>query len=225
MNPQYAKKLIDATAQSYDTISDLFSATRQYNWEEIKKIVHQYAEPRQNIIDIGCGNGRLYNTLRNYDTNYLGIDISSKLITEAKKLWPQANFQIGDFFDIPVKDNSIDIIFAIAFFHHIPSEQFRQQALLETHRILKPSGLFIMTNWNLYQPKYEQYINSNFQMSKDLDENDALIPWKNPQGQKLTDRYYHAFTLEEIKNLLKSNNLKVIRNYQNKYNLITISQK
>jgi len=219
MKQDYAKKIIHQLAEDYDTISDQFDQTRQHNWQEISDIIVNYVSKDSNILDIGCGNGRLVQNIPS-ESKYTGLDISPKLISKAKAKHPTHNFVTGDILALPFQDNSFDIVFAIASFHHIPSVEFRIKTINEITRVLNKDGIFVMTNWNLYQPKYEKYINTDYQISKDLDTNDTLIPWKNSDRDVLAQRYYHAFTLDEIEELFSE--YEIIENKKSKHNLITI---
>ncbi len=222
MKLEYAKKIIHQLSSDYDTISDQFDQTRQHNWQEISDAIQKYVSNDSKILDIGCGNGRLLQNIPE-NVDYTGLDISQNLITKAQTNHSDRTFVVGNILELPFEDNIFDVIFAIASLHHIPSDQLRQNAINEIKRVLKPNGILIMTNWNLNQPKYMQYHNTNHQIDKNMDENDTIIPWKNPQGEILAQRYYHAFTLEEINNLLSE--FEIIDNEKSKHNLITIAKK
>ncbi len=57
------------------------------------------------ICDFGCGFGDLYLYLTERFTNidYVGIDLSVKLIEEAKRRYPQAAFEVRDILENPLK--------------------------------------------------------------------------------------------------------------------------
>ncbi len=224
MFPSYAKKIIHQLAQDYDNISDHFDITRQHNWSTIQDLIGQYVKKDQNILDLGCGNGRLTKNLPS-NINYTGLDISPKLISLARKNNPEHKFQTGDLTNLPFPDHTFDIIFAVASIHHIPSNTLRRQAISEIYRVLKQEGIFIMTNWNLYQPKYLPYFNTNHILDKKMDENDTLIPWKNSAGETVISRYYHAFDLDEIQKLILRKDFNIILNISDKFNLTTVARK
>jgi len=218
MDQKTAKKIIAETAHAYDKISARFSQTRQHNWDDIKSLVEIHVKPGDNLVDLGCGNGRLISILPEL-IHYQGIDISEKLIAEAKKLHPKHDFKVGNLLALPYPDSSQDVAIALASLNHIPSDKFRQQAIKEIRRILIPGGIFIMSNWNLLQDKYRQYIGQD----PDLDPNDALIPWKDNQGNILAQRYYHQFSLEEIEQLLSG--FTIENNCATNTNFITVAFK
>lgn len=237
MNKSYAQKLVDKTQQDYNQLAKEFSATRAFAWEELKDLI-QHVKPQNKILDAGCGNGRLFQLLRHKNINYLGIDNSQSLISEAKQKYPNASFQIMDLLNMQFEPETFDIIFCIAALQHIPSKKFRLQVLRDFNHFLKPNGLLIMTNWNLWQKKY--FFNTlKFSLLslagkyKELDLKDIYMPWRARFGT--VDRYYHAFTPKELNCLLKQANFKIIKSYYvqhgqkvnwlNGHNLCTISQK
>ena len=179
------------------------------------------------ILDLGCGNGRVIEFLyKHYLSNnfrYIGIDNSEKLLEQALKLHPKEIFLPGDQLSLPIEDNQTDIILNIAAFHHIPSRNLRLQALLEMKRILKPSGVLIISVWNLFQRKY--WLENLKAWLKFLTSfgnyapNDLFIPWKNNQGEVLSHRYYHNFLPSELKSIIKSAGLEIIESYSVKKGL------
>ena len=53
------------------------------------------------VLDLGCGQGDLYKylKLRNVNCNYLGIDVSEKMIEKANKRFPNGKFVLCDFME------------------------------------------------------------------------------------------------------------------------------
>lgn len=205
-----AKKILSEVKNSYSIISNEFSDTRHHSWKEFdffKPYLFEGAE----IVDLGCGNGRLVNFLDQHflssNFKYIGIDNNEALLEKAHQLFPRNAFLPGDQLEIPIDNHQVDLIFNIAAFHHIPSRELREQALLEMNRVLKPDGILIMSVWNLWQKKYWlenlkawlRYVISFGRFAP----NDLYIPWKNGKQKTLVKRYYHNFLPIELKKLLK----------------------
>jgi len=204
MNEKYAKYLLRKTLQDYNTIFAHFSKTRSYVWEELRYLT-QLCIPGEKILDLGCGNGRLLELLKDFNIDYIGIDDSEKLIEVAKQRYPDKRFQKANALSLPFPNNYFDKIFSIAVFHHIPSEKFRLKFLKEGKRVLKPKGLFILTVWNLFQKKFLKYHLKFFFLKvigkSKLDFKDIFYPWKSPSGEIIVQRYFHCFTKKELKGL------------------------
>jgi len=237
MQRSYAQKLIVKTKQDYHQLAKEFSATRAFSWQELEELV-KFVKPEQNILDAGCGNGRLYQLLKNKNIKYLGIDNSDALISEAKTKYQFGNFRQMDLLDLHFETETFDIVFCIAALQHIPSKELRLQVLKDFHHILKPNSYLLMTNWNLWQAKYFwQTLKYSFSSiagkHRELDIKDVYMPWKARFG--VVDRYYHAFTKKELASLLEQAGFKVEEQYYvkkgersnwwNGFNLITIAKK
>ncbi len=101
---------------------------------------------RNNIVDIGCGNGALANYLaiNDYSRQILGIDYSKKRILDAKKTSPlnrNVKFVYGDV--VSKKLPPADCYLICDVLHHIPYEQ--QEKLLSsiTKKMKKENVLII----------------------------------------------------------------------------------
>jgi arsenite methyltransferase len=98
------------------------------------------------ILDAGCGGGYSALLLFGEELNnnyYLGVDISDAVIT-AKKRFDESNIK-GEFIkasitDLPVPDESIDIIFSEGVLHHTDSTE---NALKYLSKKIKKNGFFM----------------------------------------------------------------------------------
>lgn len=215
MREKKAKSVLEQVQETYNEIADEFSDSRATAWDEFQFFI-PYLTKGQNIVDLGCGNGRLLDYLNKktegWDKpafHYLGIDNSEKLLGKAHQIHPEAIFLPGDQLQIPIDDGKIDLIFNIAAFHHIPSKKLQMQALQEIHRILKKNGILCLTVWNLWQKKYWKsmlkallrwiFTLGNYSIG------DLFIPW----GNKKIPRYYHAFLPGELEKLIKKSGFEI----------------
>jgi len=156
MKKKYAENLLKKTKQDYDKIAQEFSATRWRIWEEAEFLFNDYVMPGEKVLDLGCGNGRFFEFLKDKDIHYIGVDFSEKLIEIAKNKYPKLKFEVANALNLPFPNNYFDKIYSIAVLHHIPSKQFRLQFLQEARRVLKSNGLLILTVW---EPKSKKNLN------------------------------------------------------------------
>lgn len=209
MKPDTAKELLKKVQNDYKKIAGEFDKTRKRPWPEFEYF-KKYIQKNDIVLDIGCGNGRLYEFLKDIpDIKYTGIDNNNEFIKIAQKNYPSANFVVGNLMNLPFKDNA-DIALSIASLHHIPSRLLRKKSIREIHAKLKNDGILIITVWNLFQKRYIKYIikalfNFIVRFGK-FGWNDAFIPW----GKSGIDRYYHAFTPNELKSLIKNNGFSIV---------------
>lgn len=204
-----SKQIIDQNKDVYNAIAHKFNSTRDYLWNDLKPL-EQYVADGQTIIDAGCGNGRLYQLFKKNQVNYIGTDQSEGLIEIAKKRFPEGKFEVTGLTEMDLEEEIADRIFAIASFHHLPDTQTRLKSLKRLKRLLKPDGLLIMTNWNLYSDWAK---GKNF---KHDDKGNFFIPWLNPRKEVLGERYYYGFVFEELYELAEAAGLEIVKQYYTK---------
>ncbi len=209
MRDKTAEQLLKKIKRDYGKIAEEFNQTRQSDWKEFKSFL-KYIKDNDFIADLGCGNGRFYDFIKRHrKIKYIGIDNSKKLLEHARA--KKAKFIHGDLLNLPLEDRDVDIAVAIASLHHIPSKGLRKRVTQEMCRILKKEGTLIISNWNLFQPKYKKYIwkarlRHILSFGK-YDWRDTFIPW----GKSGVKRYYYAFTEKELRKLLTHNGFKIVK--------------
>lgn len=109
------------------------------------------------ILEIGCGYGRASINLSKEKNlscaHYYGIDISESLLrrlTYLKKVYdfyPSAEFNLicDSAENLPIEDNSVDLIISNAVLMHIEQKKV-EKLMLEVARVLKPGGSFVFNN-------------------------------------------------------------------------------
>jgi ubiquinone/menaquinone biosynthesis C-methylase UbiE len=228
MDKEYAEYLLVKTREDYNLIAEDFSRTRDEIWDEMFFLFENYLKPGDEVLDLGCGNGRWFKLFKTYNIDYIGVDSSVKLIDMAQKNNPEAKFQVEEGLNLSFPDNFFDKIYSIAVLHHIPSKEFRLEFLKEAKRILKPGGIIVITVWKLKDQTYLfiKYTILKLLRKSKLDFRDVLEPW----GKKL-ERYYHCFSETELINLIKEAGFKIkeggiIKNEAgNRQNLYIVAQK
>lgn len=207
--------------QSYDNFSHTFSKSRKaMKWPEMdyfKDFIKTNLWESRNfkVLDIWCGNGRLLNYLKpnNLDKFYLWIDESAWMINEAKKEFPDNNFEVLDMTNLDKLDKRFDILFFIASFHHLKTIEKRQEVLQKSLKLLNKNGLIFMTNWNLL---------SDFNSKKYQE----IQKWNQDFNIKIWEfsRFYHGFKPEELENLFKNSGVEIIENriFEWERNIISI---
>ncbi len=232
MQEKKAKKTLEEVRKTYNLIAEEFSQSRQFIGKEFN-LFKPFFKDGQHIVDLGCGNGRLLNFLDKEHPrfSYIGIDNSEAILEEAKKLHPQAQFKVGDQLKIPLRDESVDLLFNIRAFHHIPSKKMHAQALQEIKRVLKKNGVLIVTVWDLWQLKFAGDLIKAFARSimtiGRYSFKDTLIDWNHKAF-----RYYYAFTPNEFKKEILMSGMKILEFYtpknspvENSYDFIAIARK
>ena len=209
MKREVAQQILNENRESYDNMAGEFSSTRERFWSELTFLA-EHATPGMRVIDIGCGNGRFYPSLRERQIDYTGIDNSKGLLAQAHKKYPDITFIEGDATSLPFPDASFDIAFSFATIHHIPSKALRKKVITEAARVLKPGKTFIVTAWYLWSPPYRKKVFTAAGLSalylSRLDIGDVMLTF----GKDKHQRYLHAFTLPELELLLEGNGFEVV---------------
>lgn len=243
MKASQAEKIISDIETGYDLIADKFSGTRAFMWRDLG-FIKDMVKPEDRVLDFGCGNGRLAGFLDGNYKEFVGVDISQKLIDIAKQKYSSektefikisANAKRSDraakermpayrqaggrtSFVLPFKNSYFDVIFSIAVFHHFPSKAYALSIAKELHRVLKPGGKIVVTAWNLWQKRFLR-----FSLKKDESDWESLyIPFK--AGDKVFERYHHPFKIVELENIFQEAGFKKLKT-KKAWNLLYIGQK
>jgi len=196
-------KILEINKQSYETIAADFSETRQFLNPDIKALLFEVKES-DSVLDLGCGNGRLLEGLKN--NNYIGVDASAGLIAEAKKNYPQSKFVQADILTLKTPQQ-FDVIFMLSVLNHFP-KKYHEEIIKKVSSMLKPAGKLLMINWNMWKLSGKKNIWRGKHVSglKGI-----MTSWQS--GVKKADLFYYAFTKGELNRLLAKNGLKVQKNY------------
>lgn len=120
-------------------------------------IAQTLAKPRdgkiKRIVDIGCGIGRLSVALAETfpEAEVWGLDVGGPLVRYAHRraveLGTPVHFAQRLAEDTKFADNSVDIVAAYILFHEV-SEQGAKDIVQEVFRILRPGGVFDVTDFH-----------------------------------------------------------------------------
>jgi SAM-dependent methyltransferase len=97
---------------------------------------------RVRLLDIACGSGFAARLAADRGATVAGLDASEPLLAIARARTPAGDFRLGDMLDLPFDDAAFDVATS---FNGI--WKGFDGALAETHRVLRPGGLFGMTFW------------------------------------------------------------------------------
>lgn len=191
----------------YNEFAETFSNSRKsLSWPELDYFIDfiwWIFNQKIAILDIGCGNWRLLKYLKatKLEFSYLWIDSSSGMIDEAKKEFPNNNFQMLDMLNLDKVWQKFDIIFFIASFHHLEKPDGRMRALACAKELLNYGWIILMTNWNLlWENNFKKY------------EKSYLWNWDFSIKIGKSSRYYHWFEVNELEKLFVGNGFEIIKN-------------
>jgi ubiquinone/menaquinone biosynthesis C-methylase UbiE len=134
------KQRYDSTAHIYD---------RRYSEEQTAKIKaaleHVNLQKRGLVLDAGCGTGLLFNHFANRTEALVGLDISRKILMQAKsreKNLSDAHLILGDADNMPLKEEAFDCVFAVTLIQNTPNPI---ETLNEIKRVAKKDAVIVTT--------------------------------------------------------------------------------
>lgn len=127
-------------AASYDQAAEL---QRSIGQQLIQQLPSQLMP--STLVDLGCGTGYFTKQLqqRFRQADVFGIDLAEGMLKQSKALNEACYWLAGDAEQLPLVDNSVDLIFsnlAVQWCHDF------SKVLEEAHRVLKPQGVFVFTS-------------------------------------------------------------------------------
>jgi len=134
------------------TVSDYAKAVSEVGlWESEKMMIEKYFNPKNRILDIGCGAGRT--TIGLYKLGYHlieGLDLSEAMIVQARRISKDLNynisFRVGYAACLDYNDETFEVaLFSFNGIMQIPGKENRIKVLKEIKRILKLEGYFLFT--------------------------------------------------------------------------------
>jgi SAM-dependent methyltransferase len=113
---------------------------RRLTWDR-----YEEKRPAQDVLDLGCGNGRHVVYFASLGFRTSGIDISPQAIEWGRE-WcrregREVDLRVGDVTRLPHSDEAFDVVVSHGVLDHMPMEDARLAAE-QVRRVLRPSGLF-----------------------------------------------------------------------------------
>lgn len=77
------------------------------------KLVNPIKSEIKNALDVGCGTGTYCQELSKLGIKIKGIDYTEELIMEAKKKFPNLDFEVGNGYNLNFENKSFDLVISI----------------------------------------------------------------------------------------------------------------
>ncbi len=135
---------------------------------ELNPVIHAYLKEGCEILDIGCGSGKVSIQLASPGNSVTGIDLNREGIELAKAtaknlgLAERLEFRVGDASEMPFGNETFDFVIIQAFLTSVPDRRERAGIMREACRVLKPGGCLYLAEfgqtWNskIYRERYLQ---------------------------------------------------------------------
>jgi SAM-dependent methyltransferase len=191
MDPKTCALLADLNRHFYAAFASDFDRTRR-GWPRGFDLILSYLPPGTNVLDLGCGNGRLLAFLvaRGWHGSYLGLDNDPRLLSLAQEIAHRASaveaaFVQADLLDPAWRTTLVGRhptrIVCLAVLHHIPGRRNRRNFVAGCSALLPPGGLVILSTWQFLsaerlRSRILPWATAGLS-SKDVEPGDYLVAW------------------------------------------------
>lgn len=110
--------------------------------QTVTKLVGEFAKPRGNLLELGCGTGNILKSFVDHYTIF-GLDNSEGMLTFARQKLPKATFYLGDMTNFTLKPSFDVILCVFDSINHLTSYVEWQSLFKHTRKHLKKGGIFI----------------------------------------------------------------------------------
>jgi len=94
-------------------------------------------------LDAACGTGRHTAYLASLGHTVIGVDTSPEMLARARAKVPDGTFHEADLHDLPLADDSVDLVVCAIALSHVAD---LAQALTELVRVLRPNGHLVISD-------------------------------------------------------------------------------
>ena len=135
--------------RSYDEIADRYDRVWAQRFEVVARRIWALMPPKagDHILDIGAGTGIVHRTVPEPAREALmcvGCDRSAGMVRQARRQVVGLRVLVADATALPFRNESFDLATASFVLSHVRSYS---DALAETRRVLRPSGVLAVSNW------------------------------------------------------------------------------
>ena len=118
-------------------IRECLMSTFETIWREV---LDGEKEGRISVLEPGCGSGNDYRFVDGFGIarliDYTGLDICEKNISNAKEMFPDVRFEVGNVLELGAADNAFDYCFVHDLFEHLSIEAM-EVAIAEVCRVTR----------------------------------------------------------------------------------------
>jgi tRNA (uracil-5-)-methyltransferase TRM9 len=211
-------KLNELNRRFYQAVHMDFSRTRQAPWPgwiQLKSPLKNLPQPFS-VLDVGCGNARFGRFLESegYTFEYEGVDNSPDLLHETGEFPAKTGDFVTDSLGRLVTKPDYDLVVMFGVLHHIPGIDTRKKLLEEAARLVRPSGLLILSMWQFaadsrFTKKFKPWSSVSIN-EREVETGDYLLPW----GDTTALRYVHQVSEEEEQALIASVDMPLVEAFE-----------
>jgi SAM-dependent methyltransferase len=146
----YSQASQEYRAETLGGVRTVAALGRTERTEIVLDLVMRHVPRGALVADIGCGPAQYAGPLTSHTYRYIGIDLVAAMFADAARLAPStARFVVGTADRSPLGDNSVDGAICIGVMEYTREPW---KVLHELHRVLKPSGITVLSFPNVINP-------------------------------------------------------------------------
>jgi SAM-dependent methyltransferase len=135
---------VDNTLDYRSPDSERFWKTGEQQLDTLLGAVGAVIEPGDEVVEIGCGVGRLTRVIARRAESVRALDVSPRMLELARREHPQpgnVEWLLGDGVSLGgIEDESADAVISHVVFQHIPDPAVTLGYVREIGRVLRPGG-------------------------------------------------------------------------------------
>ena len=133
------------TREGYATWAQFYDEAPNQLLEVEQPIVREILDglPVGIALDAACGTGRHTAYLAALGHQVIGLDSSPEMLARARENVPAGDFHVADLHDLPLADDSVDLVVCAIALNHVPD---LAPVLREFVRVLRPNGHLVTSD-------------------------------------------------------------------------------
>lgn len=142
---------MDSVRAAYDAVAPAYADTFMHELDDRpleRSLLRCFAaictRRSGTVADIGCGPGHVTSHLARHGLDVVGLDLSPRMIEEARKRSPRLEFRVGSMTALDEADDELSGIVALYSIIHLEPGA-RKRAFGEFARVIEPGGLLLIS--------------------------------------------------------------------------------
>src|SRR6476646_9047311 len=122
--------------------------TEENYWFRRHEIVYQRLAGRctgRDVLEAGCGEGYGADLIADEARRVIGLDYDESAVAHVRARYPRVEMRHGNLAELPLPDGDVDVVVNFQVIEHLWDQG---QFVAECHRVMRPSGVLLMSTPN-----------------------------------------------------------------------------
>ena len=131
----------------YDRLNDARKDYRAEAAELAELIRARVTDSPTSLLDVGCGSGRHGEEFHRLGFDYVGVDLSPEMLTQARRRLPSTTFVESDIRSLSLEDRFDAVVCLNATIGYMLTSEDRAAALRNLTKHVRPGGILLVEPW------------------------------------------------------------------------------